>query len=243
MSNSGLIKKIKELKQIRPRKNWVILTKSQILGPEFSDRGRVSVFSVLANLVYKPYKPAFATLMAVLILIGTFIFAQNTLPGDFLYPLKKVTENARFYFISEREKPRVQLELANEKLKDLVKVAQTNQTKKLAPIIEEYQANVSEAAKGLARIKEPDVKEIVEQTKKIEENKRKIAVLGVKVGETKELDNALAQIVEKEIKELEKNSLTEDQQELLEEAREDYADGNYSAALEKILLLSYPQGK
>ena len=47
--------------------------------------------------------------------------------------------------------------------------------------------------------------------------------------------------MEKEIKDLENRALTEEQQKLLEEAQSYYDKGDYSQALEKILLLSYPE--
>ena len=86
-----------------------------------------------------------------------------------------------------------------------------------------------------------DVEKIVVGTQKLEENKQKVESLGVVVGETKELDNAISQLVKREIKDLESRTLTEKQQKLLEGAKEDYERGNYSLALEKILFLSYLQ--
>lgn len=237
-AESDLIKKIQKLRSIKPRKNWVVLTKNQILGeelaPEISPKG-------LPFLGLFRYKYAFAGLAVILILGGTFAFAQKALPGDFLYTLKKVAEKTRLSFASEEERPNLQLEYANERLENLVKVVEANQVRKLAPIIEEYQANVSEAAKSLTKVKEPDVKEIVQRTKKIEENKQELKALGIIVGETEEWNNAVAQVVENQIKDLEKSSLSEKQEEILEEIKIDYENGNYSQALEKILLLSYPQ--
>lgn len=240
-AETELIKKIQGLKGIKPRKNWVILTKNQILGEEFSPE--VSPRSLPFWGLFQ-YKYALVSLLVVLMLGGTFAFAQKALPGDLLYTLKRVVEKTRLSLVSEEERPNLQLEYANERLESLVKVVETNQKRKLAPIIEEYQANVSEAAKSLTKVRNLDVKEIVQKTKQIEENKQKIKALGIIVGETEELDNALAQIVESQIEDLEKRSLSETQAGLLERAKEDYQEGNYSQALEKIWFLSvssYPQ--
>lgn len=237
-AEAELIKKIQGLKAIKPGKNWVILTKKQILGEEFSPENSPKSLPFWGLF---QYKYALASLLVILILGGTFAFAQKALPGDFLYTFKKVAEKTRLSLVSEEERPNLQLEYANERLESLVEVVEANQVRKLAPIIEEYQANVSEAAKSLTKVKKLDVREIVQKTKEIEENKQKIEALGVIVGETEELDNALAQIVESQIEDLEKRSLSETQEELLEKAKEDYQEGNYSQALEKILFLSYPQ--
>lgn len=236
-SETELIKKIQKLREVKPSKNWVVLTKNQILGEEFVPEAspKMSFWGLFQ------YKYSFASLVIILVLLGTFTFAQDALPGDFLYSLKKVGEKARVSFLPEEEKPHLQLEYANEKLESLVKVVQAQNTKKVAPIIEEYQANVSEAAKSLNKISKLDVGEIVQKTRKIEENKQKIEALGIIVGETEELNNALAQIVEGQIEDLKKASLSEKQEEFLLEIEEDYEEKNYSEALEKILFLSYPQ--
>ncbi len=230
MTEKELIAKIRELRQIKPNKDWVILTKSQILGQE--PKMDLSLFfrrSVWASL----------TLFIILFLV--FIIAQNSLPGDLLYPIKKITERSQAVFVSEDEMPKVQLELANKRLEELTKIAETNQVKKLAPAINEFQASISEAAKKIATAKKPDLKEITKETKKIEEGKQKVEALGIVIGETEELDNTLASIVEREIKELEGRSLTEAQEEILAQAKENFEAGNYSQAMEKILILSYPQ--
>ena len=231
MTEKELIGKIRELRQIQPRKDWVSLTKIQILGN----------VEVRPQPFYFPYfKPAFAGLISVLVLFGVFSFAQNSLPGDILYSLKKLTEKSQAVFVSKEELPKYNLEIANKRLDELTEIAQTNQVKKLASAISEFQVNMSEAAKSLAKVKGGvDVEKIVAQTKKLEENKQKIEeVLATKI-ETEKFDDALSQLVEREIKELESQTLTEEQKLLFEEAKSDFEAGNYSQALEKILILSY----
>lgn len=236
MTERELIAKIQILKQVEPEKDWVLATKTQILG---LDETSTPFF------VFSPQRLVSASLLILLVLGGTGVLAQNSLPGDFLYPLKKMTEKSQEVFVSKEKRPKLKLELANKRLEELTRVATANKVKKLAPAIEEFEASVSEAAKelvlslpkDLAEVKEPGVKEIVKETKKLEENKKKIEALGVVTG-TEELDNTLAQIVEREIEDLETKSLTERQSEILEEAKEDLENENYSEALEKVLILS-----
>lgn len=237
MTENQLIGTIKELRQIKPRKDWVFLTKTQIMGEDLGATKSLGILDIFPRLIFQ-YKFALATLSVFCILAGTFIFAQNVLPGDPLYSIKKITEKGRMLLASETEKPNIQLGLVNKRLEELNNIAQTNQVKKLAPAIQEFQDNVSAAAKDLAQAKEPDVKQIVDTTKKIEENKQKIEAMGVVIGDSKELDNALAQIVEKEIKDLDNRTLTENQKGILDQAKEKFEAADYSAALEKILLLN-----
>jgi len=229
MTEKELIGEIRKLRQIRPSQDWVSLTKIQILGD----------VEVRPQPFYFPFfKPAYAGLIVV-VLFGLFGFAQNSLPGDILYPIKKITEKSQAVFVSEKELPKYNLEIANKRLDELNEIAQTNQVKKLASAISEFQTNMSEAAKSLAKVKGQDVEKIVAQTKKLEENKKKVEnVLATKI-ETEEFDSALSQLVEREIKTLESQTLTEEDESLFEEAKADFSAGNYSQALEKILILSY----
>ncbi len=251
MTEPDVIAKIRELRQIKPRKDWVLLTKERILGKEEIARDRVSGnFSFIDFLkeiqrgerfIFQ-HKPAFATLLSLTILIGLFGFVQNSLPGDALFSIKKITEQSQAVFVSEKEQPKRNLELVNKRLDDLTKIAQTNAVKNLAPAINEFQASVSKAAESLTKTDTKKdlqvVKVIALEVKKLAEKTDKIKSLGVEIGENKELDNALAKIVEEEIKDLEARNLMEDQKDLLTKAKEDYQQGNYSQALEKILILS-----
>jgi hypothetical protein len=247
MTEQELIKKIKVLKQIRPRRDWVVLTKSQILGQEPKRSlapfgGELFSWSLetFPRLFLRP-RPVLVSLIFLGILItAVFGFAQNALPGDSLYSLKRISEKSRVVFVSETNKPKAHLELANKRLEELTKIATTNQTEKLASALSEVQASVSQAAKDLKKPKKI-TKEIVDQTKKLEENKGKVEALGVLIGETEKLDNALSQLVEREIQDLEGQTLSEEKTRLLEQVKEDFEAGNFSDALEKIWLLSQSQ--
>lgn len=225
MTELETVKKIRELKQIRPRKDWVVFAKNQVLGRE-------------EKLIFFPYfKPAFAGLIAVFMFFGFFSFAQNSLPGDFLYPVKKIAEKSRVVFVSEEEKPVFQLELANKKLEDLTKAPAKN----LAPTIIEFEANVSEAAKNLSRIDAATssptaVKKIVRKTKELEKNIQKVESLGMVVGGEK-MEGFYRTQAEYLIDCLENRTLSEEKEVVLEEMRKFFSEGKYSEVLELYLTL------
>ena len=105
MDEKTLIGKIEILRQIRPRKNWVVLTKKRILGEERTLPGLFSdSLRVFQGLFYQ-YKLALASLILLFILGGTFVFAQKSLPGEPLFLVKKITEKTRAVFVSERRNP------------------------------------------------------------------------------------------------------------------------------------------
>jgi len=242
MTEADLIKKIRLLKQIRPSKDWVLLTKRELFKEETSVfkayRNPASVILGIFPRLFLNYRFAVATFVVLGILAsGTVNLAQNSLPGDFLYSVKRISEKGRAIFVSEKEKPRAQLELANKRLDELTKIAEENQVQKLAPAISEFQASLYQAAKDL---KKPNklTKEIVDQTQKLEENREKVEALGIVIGGSEEFENTLKEIVQREIQDLETRSLTENQEELLGEIKEDFEVGNFAGALEKIWLLS-----
>jgi len=234
MDEKTLIGKIEILRQIRPRKNWVVLTKKRILGEERTLPGLFSDSLRVFQGLFFQYRLALASLVLLFVLGGTFAFAQKSLPGEPLFLVKKITEKTRAVFVAENERPKVQLELANKRLEDLAKIAETNDVRKLAPAIDEFQANVSEAAKNLTKAKTVG-KDIILQTQELEKNKEKIEkTLATQIG-TEELENVYKDLAEQQIKDLENSSLTESQEKILEEAKEYFEAGDYSNSLIKTI--------
>jgi hypothetical protein len=232
MTVSQLIRDLRKLKSVKPRPDWVLDTKKQILGELEQEKS-------LGFLLF--LRLASASLLALLLVFGLFGFSQKSVPGEYLYYFKKVAERGQIILSPDVDKPKVNLELANKRLEELNKIVENNEVKKLAPAIDEFQANMSRAAKDLTKIKQID-KDIVIQTQKLIENKEKVEkVLATKI-EVQEYDNALSQLVEREIASLEEKSLTEQEQLIFEELKADFNEGNYSEALVKVLDLSQSDG-
>ena len=235
-----LVKKIRELKAIRPNQNWVSSTKTQILGQESVVQPEgLNIF----NFLY--FKPAYAGLVFVFVLIGIFGISQNSLPGDPLYLIKKITEKSQAVFISEEGKSAFQLKLTSERLDDLTKVVEANQVGKLSPALKEFTAAKAEAQKELAKtIQGKSETEAIKLAKKVapelrvmnEKEGQVLSSLGLEPEQTEV--SAEKTVVELLIKDLETASLTEEQANLFSQAKADYENGEYWQALEKILLLS-----
>ncbi len=230
MTEKDLIAKLKDLREITPQKEWVSLTKTEILGSESTG------FSFFPNFNLN-LKPALAGFIAVFAFAGFFGYTaiENSLPGDFLFAVKKVVHQGEAIFVSDNNKPAYQLRVANDRLQDLVKAPSKN----LAPAINEFQASITEAAKGLAQVDATTspmaIREIVEQTKKLEANRQKVEALGVVLNGTQELDDALARIVGNLISDLENRTLNETQASVLAGMQGLSSQGKYSEALELYL--------
>jgi len=241
MENEQFIAKIRNLKNIKPREEWVLLTKEKV----FSDtlvrpEKKESVFVLLNEIatglrIILGHKLAFSTLTMILVLVGVFGFAQKSLPGDFLYPVKKITEQTETILVSPSDQTKRNLEIAKRRLDDLTKVAQINSVKNLAPAINEAQASVYKVAKELKTV-EPDRK-IVKEVKEIEKKTTEIKSLGIELGVDQELDAVLIQKIKDELDVLTAENLSQEEIEILKEVKEKIEEGNYAEAWEKILTI------
>lgn len=216
MAQDQLIAKIRKLSHIKPEKEWVVLTKKGILGEE-------------TRFAFFPYfKPALAGFFVVFLLFGVLGFAKNSLPGDPLYIIRKVAHLGQAILTPEAEKSAYQLKLANERLEDLANASAKN----LAPTINEFQANISQAARELSKIDATTssptiIKKIVEEAQKIKENKQKAESLGVVIDGTEELDSALEKIAGNLIDDLQERTLPEEKEEILVKMKELFEEGKY----------------
>ena len=231
LTEKQLISKIKDLRQIKPSQNWVSFTKSQILG-EDEKKG----FAPFLNFGGFRLKFAMASIMTLVLMLGSFGVLEHSLPGDLLYSVRSAFHKVQTALIPEQEKPAYQLKLANDRLDDLAKAPAKN----LAPTISEYQANISEAARELVKMEATSsdpvaIRKIVDANKKLNENRQKAESLGVVIGgekETAEWNNALKKVVGDVIKDLEGRTLADGKQEVLDEMKKLFEEGKYSESLE-----------
>ena len=230
MTEAELIKKIKTLKEIKPRKDWVVLTKTQILG-------NVEVRPQL--FLFPFFKPAYAGLFLFLLLIGLAEFSQGALPGDPLYSLKRISERTQSVFVSKEEQPKLQLELTNKRLEELNKVAEANQVKRLAPALNEFETTKIAAKKEVVNsIKNKSEKEAIKVAKdiapklnEVNENEKKVyATLNIEStgGVEQTAEKAVVEIL---IKDAKNSTLTEEQKTDLVKVEEYYKSGDYQEAL------------
>jgi len=234
MEEKELIAKLKELRQIKPSQDWVFLTKDQILNNEEKYSNPFSaVLSVFRIIFAKPAYAATAVVFVFVGLFGTFASAQNSLPGDMLYSVKKISERAQMTFSSQEDLPRIQLELASKRMEELSRIAKENRVKNLAASINETKASISEANKTLAKAASPDeVKKIVDE---IEEKAQAVSqTLGVAFGEEElgELRQSSDKLyLSGLLSTLQDSDLTENQEEILIVMQELAEEGEYSEAL------------
>jgi hypothetical protein len=219
ITEKEVIEKVRLLKQIKPEKKWVFLTKEKILGKP----------------IFFPFlKPAFAGLLFILILFG---LSFTSLPGEPFYLIKKLVERGQTVFVPEEERPKLELELANKRLEELSKIAEKNDVKKLAPAINEAKESVAQATKNLVKSKKID-REIAKKALELEKRKQEVEkVLGTKIIEEVTEDPTML-VAKYLIEDFENRTLTEDQKQILEKAKGYFENGDFTKVLELLLLIN-----
>ncbi len=243
MTEKQLICQLKKFRDIQPRKNWVDLTKSKLFD-ENNIKEEKSIVSFLATIIKDlqigekfvfQHKLAFSSVLIIIVFFGLFGFAQNSVPGDSLFALKKITEQSQAVFISSDYKSIRNFEIAGKRLDDLEKIVQNNDVGNLASAITEYNETVSKAAQTLGQIE--NVGDVAVEVKKLQEKENLVRSFGIEIGENKDLDNAIAEIVNRELEYLKEKELTEEQDLVIADIEKDIEEENYSSALEKVLLI------
>ena len=261
MEDKNLIAQISHLKEIKPRQEWVVLTRQRLFeekafGPipeqtryevNLQKGGFWATIEGIASFMARSLqKPAFVIPMLALIVAGGGggRAAYESLPGDKLFPIKAAAEQVYLRFAGEEERPAREFALAQQRLADLRAVAEQNKVKNLPLAIREFEANASKISEGFLQIVENQPSRALQASRQIVQlQKDKLEVeqiLGAKIGEEQEEEvrKATRRLVEYELGFLETRSLTEEQAVLFENAKASVGAGDYESALEYIWILS-----
>ncbi len=233
MEEKKLLKDLKQLKKVKPRKDWALLTKREILGEKHS------IFSIEELLVGSRmilrHKAAFASLVVLLVIVGSFGFAHNSVPGDMLFTFKKAGEKGAGIFASDRVQRN--FDITNKRLEELSSIAQENNIDKLAPAIEEYQASVSETAKSIREEMDDEetAKDITKEIETLASKRAELEEEGVEIPQNASYNAVMGEWLKREVEDLENRSLTEEDVVSLEQAKELIGEGKLDQALVKLM--------
>lgn len=221
MKETELINELQKLRKIQPRKDWIVFTKTKILG----DTPRVSPFVF--------FRPAFAGALALGLLMGLFFISQNALPGELLYPVKKLSEKTQKIFVSKENRPEFQLKLTEKRLTELQEIVEKNDTRKLSSALSELNASKDNAKKEISKIQNnPNlVERIAPMAQKNDETEKQIRA-SIGIGNEEEKEPGVKIIVESLIKNRKGSILTDEQKSDLEKVEEYYENEQYQKAFE-----------
>ena len=127
--------------------------------PEFRDKARYQFYSALQEMERKRNRPVFswlprwATVVATIVLVlllaggGTAVAASGSLPGEFLYPVKLATEQARLALTpSALGKAELYAKLADERVLEIARMAGKNEPQQIEQTAQRLNVYLTEVA-------------------------------------------------------------------------------------------------
>lgn len=230
ITQKQLISSLKQMNDIKPRKEWVSLLKSQILAEKEEVVRQETTFSVIMETFLSPKRMSYSFAAILLLVAGVFGLSSSTMPGDLLFPVKKMTEQS-VATLSGQTRINQDIQTLNNRINDLAQASKEDKIGNIPSTIVE----ITEAAKNL---KNSPVKDS-ETLKRIAISLKTLAnVPGTDLSETADVKDLYKTIVETQIEDLQNITLTEEQKDLLVEIQDLYEQEMYSYALEKILLIN-----
>lgn len=224
ITEKELILKLQGLKSIKPSQNWVALSKTKIFASSVtspiveSTPFYKSTFSSLSRMFFQK-KLAYALAVILFVFTGFFSFKGINSPAPIPQLRGDVSTNS--------DVQRLKVTSQN-----LVAAVNNKQKSEISVAVREF----NEATKNLteAIVKDPTLAKNVALDVK---NNKTYLDISSEAGVKESSDNLYKTIDSQIIEDLEKTTLTQDQQKELDEAKELYTQGEYSQALEKILLI------
>lgn len=179
MKDKELISKIKTLKKIEPNENWLVSTREK-LDFEIDEKP-----AVLVNF-FKFSKLAGFFVSLLIIIVGPLVAikaAEDSVPGDMLYAVKRLTEGAQVK-IPGADRVNLQTEFAGRRLEELHKVnlnkllSKNEKSKNTQEAIEGLKNNLaqlnSQIEEDVSQGKKDEIAEFTKESKQIEEKLDKV---------------------------------------------------------------------
>jgi len=253
ITQKQIIESLNQLKEIKPRNEWAVLLKSQILAEKEATLIPIKIkkeilvpvkpadpketpavkspgiMDVLSSVFFQR-KLAYAFAVVLFLIVGVFGFTRNTMPGDLLFPVKKIAEQSQATLTGQTGLKQ-DIATLSSRINDLSQVAKEGKTNNIPSAISEVSANVKDLAQNLKNNPTQDpqtIKEIANSLKTLAD------VPGTDLSQNPDVQNLYQTIVESQIADLKKTTLTDGQNNILTRAEDLAGQGKYTDALEKI---------
>lgn len=173
MNDQELLKKLNNLKQIKPDNNWQKEYREILFSQISAGRTEVDRKSdlrivwesimprqILINLAKPVWLASLASVLILIVGIGGVYASKNSKPGDSLYIAKIISEQAQFAMtFDEKNKAKLGVEFATNRAKEMIQVLEdTNQTvttnnDKLEQLSQNFKKEISQVKNRLSVIK------------------------------------------------------------------------------------------
>ncbi len=172
-----IIKKIRSLRQVKPNSSWLLDQRSFLLSQiseEENIKKKPSLVLPLFNFnLFKIFKPSFAIALAIIILVtslatvGAISAAQNSLPGDFLYPLKTAFEQTQLTFTpGEASKTKLSIKFATQRMDEFTQLVDKPEKKKdMEKTVKDFTAQMVAVRENIDKLKQKNAEKAAEVAK------------------------------------------------------------------------------
>ncbi len=228
MEDKELISKIKKLRDIKPNPNWVNFAEEKL-----NDRiGLKEEKYGFLNWLIEPHPMALVAFSLMFIIGGPWLTlktAESSLPGEFLYSVKKIGESIQTKVVSEKEQIELQVDFASRRIEELTKVngnilfsEDLNKEEKAKEALNGLKQNLTSISAHLDKIEADEEKKvaIVKEAQQIKEELSKnkensSAEMQNDLIEAEELNNQILSILTKDKEEKEEESATSTQETII----------------------------
>jgi hypothetical protein len=226
ITQKQLIRQLQQLKEIQPRKEWALLLKQQITANKpvvvvSLPVKKISFIDVISS-VFSQRRLAYAFTAGLLLIGGVFGFTSLSSFENVPQQPAALTSQANL---------KSNVTTLNNKINDLAQVAKTGKKTSISSV----ETEINTLAKNLKNnpISDPvTVKELATSLKTLAD------VPGVDLAANEDVKDLYQTVVENQIADLEKTTLTDEQKVTLKTAKDLYAKGKYADALEDILMIN-----
>jgi len=236
ITQKQLIESFKQMKEIKPRQEWASLLRAKILvkKPSFAKasegQANPATFASTFSSVFFQRKMAYSFAALLFLVIGAVSFSKYAVPGDLLFPIKKIAEQSQANLTGQTPLNQ-DVTALNNRVNELAQVAKEDKTNNIPSAISE----VTQAVKNLknSSIKNSQtIKNIASSLKTLAD------VPGTDLSANSDVKDLYQTVVQNQIADLQKTTLTDDQKNILTQAENLAKEGNYEQALEALLPIS-----
>jgi len=184
MTDKELIGKIKDLRKIQPSQDWLNLGQQDLIARinfEEEDEGLKANFGLFIDFLswFKhPQSVALAVCLFTIFIGGPWLAvkaSQQSLPGELLYSVKKVSEQVQVKVSPKGSKTQLQVEFAVRRLEELGKITDDSftleeKTEKAKTVANDFKNKLVDASINLDNITKEEAIAVAKKTKKIQED-------------------------------------------------------------------------
>jgi len=222
MEEYQVINKIKKLQQIKPRKDWVVFSKNEILGPELKEK--TPLFSWFILPFRKPVLVFSSILLIAVALTGVFLYLNSQTPS----PILVSEDQNETKILSSLESLGKNLKEIKLSLDNLKNAEDQNQALMMTEIVKSTAKEGERVMDDLKKSKEPWSKEALASLSGIGTAFKE---LGETAGDTQ------IEMIWGLIEYLKQRTLSEEDGERLIRAEQHYKEGEYEQAFMWITLI------